>query len=355
MVFYITNMASSIRLLDRLFTSHRWMAHLLFWVLTLFVYTLFFGRQNNNYLQTSFFVGLLMPVTIGTTYFLNYFLLPRYLMNEKYGRFVLYFVYTLVISVFLESVVVILTFLLIARWQIRNMSPASIDFFFLFTALIMVVFLGVAIKLLLHWRESKEHNQQLMREKVESELRFLKAQLKPHFLFNTLNNLYYLTVEKSPKAPEAVLQLSEMLDYVMHAASRDFVPIENEWKQVQNYIALESMRYENRLTITTNLSGAVAGRRIAPMILITLVENAFKHGVMKVTGKSWIDVSVMVAPRRLDIHVRNSRRESLNGNGIGLVNLRSQLDLTYGRDYQLLFDSHQPEEFAVELTISESA
>jgi len=96
-------------------------------VVVLALYVIFFGRQNSNYLQTFFFVGLLMPVTIGTTYFLNYFLVPRYLMRERYAFFLLYFAYTLIGSIFLEMNIAVLTFLLLAELQIRNMSPASID------------------------------------------------------------------------------------------------------------------------------------------------------------------------------------------------------------------------------------
>lgn len=183
-------------LLDYLFSRQRWVIHILFWLLILVFYVVFFGRENSNYLQTFFFVGLLMPVTIGTTYFLNYYLVPRYLMKERYGFFILYFIYTMLGSLFMEMMIAMLTFIVMAEVRIKEMSPASIDIFFLLTSLLMVVFFGVAIKMLLHWRESKEEYQKLMRDKVEAELRFLKIQLNPHFLFNTLNNLYYLTTEK---------------------------------------------------------------------------------------------------------------------------------------------------------------
>jgi len=338
--------------MDYLFSRQRWVIHAFFWLLILAFYATFFGRENSNYIQTFFFVGLLMPVTIGTTYFLNYYLVPRYLMKERYGFFVLYFSYTMLGSLFLEMMIAMLTFIVMAEMRIKEMSPASIDIFFLLTALLMVVFFGVAIKMLLHWRQSKEDYQKLSHDKVEAELKFLKVQLNPHFLFNTLNNLYYLATEKSDKAPQAILQLSEMLDYVMHSSKATFVPLERELKQVENYIALELLRYEDRVRVTTDFTGHLANHRIAPMILITLIENAFKHGVMPTTGKSWIRLSVEAQERGLSISIGNSLSHVKQGNRIGLENLRSQLDLLYGQDYSM--DIHSDDStFLVNLIVKQ--
>ena len=339
------------KFIDHLFTRRRWAVHVMFWVLILLLYVVFFGRKNSNYIQTFFFVGLLMPVTVGATYFLNYYLVPRFLMKERYAFFLLYFIYTLIGAIFLEMVVAMLTFIVMAEIQIRNMSPASFDIFFLLVSLLMVVFLGVSIKLLLHWRQSKEDYHKLMRDKTDTELKFLKAQLNPHFLFNTLNNLYYLALEKSDKAPKAILQLSDMLDYVMRTSKSVRVPLEDELKQVENYIGLELLRYEDRVSVETVISGKVQDCTIGPMILITLIENAFKHGIMKMAGMSWIKLSVDSSSERMIISVRNSWKAKASGNGIGLENLRRQLNLLYGDEFQLFIESNRPEEFSVNLTI----
>ncbi len=337
---------------DHLFTHQRWVIHVLFWLFILTIYVIFFGRINSNYLQTFFFVGLLMPVTIGSTYFLNYYLVPRYLMKERFGFFLLYFFYTILASVFLEMLISLLTFLVMAGVDMKNMSPSSIDIFFLMTSLLMVVFLGMVIKMVLHWRKSKEDYQHLMKEKVEAELRFLKTQLNPHFLFNTLNNLYFLTTEKSDKAPEAILSLSDILDYVLHSSKSILVPLEEEWKQVKNYIALELLRYEDRVQITTQFDNQEAKYTIGPMILITLIENAFKHGVMPVAGKSWIVLKVELLDDKINISISNSWTNTVSGNGIGLQNLRSQLDLLYRERYSLVIDSCRANEFHVNLVLN---
>jgi len=336
--------------MDYLFTRQRWVIHVFFWLIVLAFYVIFFGRKNSNYLQTFLFVGILMPVTIITTYFLNYYLVPVYLMKERFGYFALYFIYTLIGSLFMEMMIVVLTFLVIAKVNIRDMSPASIDLFFLLASLLLVVFFAMGIKMLLHWRQSNVNYQKLMRDKVEAELKFLKVQINPHFLFNTLNNLYYLSTEKSERAPQAILQLSEILDYVLHQGKSLLVPLDQELKQVDNYIALELLRYEDRVQIDKKIEGNIADHQIGPMILITLIENAFKHGVMKSAGKSWIRIKIIGKPEMIAIGISNSWRGDPSGNGIGLENLKSQLNLLYPGSHSLEVISRS-DEFSVNLVL----
>ncbi len=338
-------------LLDEFFLRRRWIAHVCFWTIILVFYVLFFGRKSNNYPLTLFFVGLLMPVTIGTTYFVNYVLIPRYLMNGRYASFGLFFTYTLLGSLFLEAIIAMITFIVVAKVSIKDMSPASIDIVFLLTSLLMVIFLASGIKMLLHWKKSKEDYQKLMREKVETELKFLKSQLNPHFLFNTLNNLYYLASVKSDKAPQAILSLSKVLDYVLKDGRSTFVSLERELKHLENYIALEMLRYEDRVDLETEISGPVEKHSIGPMILITLMENSFKHGVMPVAGKSWIKMMVKCDETKVQITISNSRKSSSNGHGIGLTNLSNQLDHLYGDKYQLALRTDQPDQFEISLTL----
>lgn len=336
---------------DSLITRQRWFIHVFFWLIILAFYVVFFGRKNENYAHTFFFVGLLMPVTIGTTYFVNYILIPRYLMQERYEFFGLYFIYTLLGSLFLETVIALITFIVVAEFRIKSMSPASIDIVFLLTSLLMVIFFASGVKMLLHWRKSKEDYEKLMREKVETELKFLKTQLNPHFLFNTLNNLYYLSTVKSDKAPQAILALSEVLDYVLKEGKSTFVSLDRELKHVRNYVALESLRYEDRVDLTIDVTGPTEKHTIGPMILITLMENAFKHGVMPTAGKSWIKMSVLCEETNVLIKIHNGRKNKTNGHGIGLENLRSQLKHLYAEKFQLTIHSDYPDEFGITLTL----
>lgn len=329
---------------ETIFTRKRWLLHAIFWLAVLIFYALLFGRQNSNYLQTFFFIGLLMPMTIGTSYFLGYYLVPKFLLKERYGYFLLYFAYTIVGSLMLEMMVVFATFILIAKLQIKKMSPASFDLFFLLTALLMVVFLSVAIKLLMHWRKSRADYDKVMREKMEAELKFLKTQLNPHFLFNTLNNLYFLASEKSDQAPKAILSLSEILDYVLHASKQVFVPLEQEWKQVGNYIDLEMLRYQDRVEVEKIIKGNPRDKVICPMLLLTLLENAFKHGVMPATEKSWIRLSVEALDDIIAVSISNSIvAKPVHAKGIGLENLKTQLRHLYDDRFSLNIQSTEKE------------
>jgi len=337
--------------LDALFLRRRWILHVCFWIVVLAFYVLFFGRKSDNYPLTMFFVGLLMPVTIATAYFVNYILIPRYLMNGRYASFGLYFTYTLLGSLFLEAVIAMVTFIVVAKVNIKDMSPASIDIVFLLTSLLMVIFLASGIKMLLHWKKSKEDYQKLMREKIETELKFLKSQLNPHFLFNTLNNLYYLASVKSDKAPQAILSLSKVLDYVLKEGRSSFVSLERELRHLENYVALELLRYEDRVDVKIEVAGPVESHTIGPMILITLMENAFKHGVMHIAGKSWINMAVNCDEKKVIINISNGRKTSPNGHGIGLNNLSNQLEHLYGNKFRLEIKDQDANTFGISLTL----
>jgi sensor histidine kinase YesM len=337
--------------LNSFFTKQRWVVHVFFWLMILAFYVIFFGRKNENYSMTFFFVGLLMPITIATTYFVNYVLIPRYLMKERYVIFGLYFIYTLLGSLFLETVITLITFIVVAEVTIKKMSPASFDLVFMLTSLLMVIFFASGIKMLLRWKKSTEDYQTLMREKVETELKFLKTQLNPHFLFNTLNNLYYLATIKSDKAPQAILALSDVLDYVLKEGRSTFVLLDSELKHLHNYVALELLRYEDRVNVNISVTGNTREPVIGPMILITLMENAFKHGVMPTAGKSWITMSICCEPGYVHIEIRNSCKEKINGHGIGLENLKSQLNHLYNERHQLDIINGDEREFGIILMI----
>jgi LytS/YehU family sensor histidine kinase len=249
--------------------------------------------------------------------------------------------------------VVVLTFIVIAGFDMKGMSPGSINIPFLMAALLMVLFLAVAIKMLSYWRKSREDYQILMREKVETELKFLKTQLNPHFLFNTLNNLYYLSSEKSDKAPKAILALSELLDYVINETKVEFVGLDKELKLLENYIELEKLRYEDRLKLKFEVVGEASSVVIAPMLLLSLVENAFKHGAATSMGQHWIVVRINCQGQSIKVEVSNSREgsSSKERTGIGLTNFQHQLKLLYpGRHTLKIIE--MPDSFAVNLELS---
>jgi two-component system LytT family sensor kinase len=200
-----------------------------------------------------------------------------------------------------------------------------------------VFFFGI-IKYTYDYRKLKADAQKLRIEKQEAELNYLKSQTNPHFLFNTLNNIYALAREKSDLAPESILRLSKILRYMLYETAGAYIAIEQELKIISDYIALERLRYDESLRINFNYDIEDPRQAVPPLLLIPLVENAFKHGVSETRGHPFVDIHLSVKGRQLTFFVKNST-EGVQPEGgvkenIGLSNLRRQLELLY-TDYKL--------------------
>jgi LytS/YehU family sensor histidine kinase len=178
---------------------------------------------------------------------------------------------------------------------------------------------------------------------LQAELDFLKAQVHPHFLFNTLNNLYALTLERSPKAPETVLGLSDILRYMLYECNAEKVALKRDLQVLNNYIALEKIRFENRLDLNVSINGEIGNQLIAPLLLLPLVENAFKHGAGEVVEDPWITVDINLANNRLTMKVANlkpaeaSKPNVMQEGMIGLSNVRKRLEILYPAHHHLRF------------------
>ena len=207
-----------------------------------------------------------------------------------------------------------------------------------------------AVKLSKDWIQ----NQQLMKEKekqyLETELNFLKAQIQPHFFFNTLNNLYSLTLKKSDQAPEIVLKLSALMSYMLYESNTPKVSLSKEITYLQNYLDLEKLRFGQRLVVTFEMEGQIEEVNIPPMILILFLENSFKHGVKNNLNKIRIEISLKVEEGFLFFRVKNPVAEntSTGNTGIGLKNAKRRLELLYGNNYRLDLSEKQ-NEFIVSL------
>jgi two-component system LytT family sensor kinase len=189
------------------------------------------------------------------------------------------------------------------------------------------------IKLLLHIIKLKDRNNRLQLEKKNAELNYLKSQTNPHFLFNTLNNLYSLAEERSPHTAGAILRLSAILRFMLYESDAAFIAIGREMKIIREYIELERMRYDDSLNITIEEEVDESGQLVPPLLLIPLVENAFKHGVSETIHQPFIRIKLQVRNGVLFFVVENSKsRKNLPGQvkeNIGLSNLRRQLDLLF--------------------------
>jgi len=198
----------------------------------------------------------------------------------------------------------------------------------------MMVWIALGIKLFKLWYERRQ-------AALQAELKALKAQVHPHFLFNTLNNLYALTLNNSPKAPGVVVGLSDMLRYMLYECNADKVSLEKEVLMLQHYIGLEKIRYEDRLDVNFTIKGKLDDKLVAPLMLLPLVENAFKHGTSEQVGESWININLEVIGNRLKFKISNSKPDAINGDddkhrgNIGLQNIKTRLELIYPASHQL--------------------
>jgi two-component system LytT family sensor kinase len=200
-----------------------------------------------------------------------------------------------------------------------------------------IFFFGI-IRYTYDYRKLKEAAQRLRIEKQEAELNYLKSQTNPHFLFNTLNNIYSLARDKSDLAPESILRLSKILRFMLYETSGAYIAIEQELKIISDYIALEQLRYDDSLRINFNHDIEDMKQALPPLLLMPLVENAFKHGVSETRDQPFINIHLSVNHRQLVFIVKNSAEafpeQRFVKENIGLSNLRRQLELLY-TGYQL--------------------
>jgi len=205
-------------------------------------------------------------------------------------------------------------------------------------------FFGI-IKHIYDYQRLKTSAQQLQIEKQEAELNYLRSQTNPHFLFNTLNNIYALARDKSTLAPESILRLSKILRFMLYETSGEYIAIEQELKIMDDYIALEKLRYDESLRVNFNHNVEDMKQGLPPLLMIPLVENAFKHGVSETRSQPFVDIHLSVNKRQLVFVVKNSSgavvAERVKEN-IGLTNLRRQLELLY-TDYSLSVQQGQSE------------
>ncbi|MFD2245890.1 sensor histidine kinase [Pontibacter ruber] len=341
-------------------TKNRLLLHVLFWA----VYVCFFGLLYGSYIDdyyNAFMVEFIeLPFKMTLVYFNMYFLMPQYLLQKRYMEFAVY------LSLMMLAIGTLMQFVLLPVLIHPLICPTTCteDNLTLYRFVKNIVNLGYLVSisavvyLLKNWYRHQQAAQNLAQDKLEAELKFLKGQIHPHFLFNTLNSLYSLSLKKSDKAPEVVLKLSGLMDYMLYDAAAAKVPLEKELSYIQNYIALERIRYGNRVDISYTESGSMAGRQIAPMMLLPFVENAFKHGVSTETENAWIRIDVKVQQDMLVVLVENckchDKASSSNrdmASGIGLKNVRRRLELLYEGRYTLEVED-EPDSYGVRLELN---
>jgi len=195
----------------------------------------------------------------------------------------------------------------------------------------------MGIKFFKYWDFKQKDWLNAQQEKVTAELQLLKAQVHPHFLFNTLNNIYSFSLESSPKTPGLILKLSNLLSYMLYDCRAAEVRLEKELDIMKNYIELERERYGDKIDISWNADGEIQDIFIAPLLMIPFIENAFKHGTSEQIEKSWLTVDISVRENKLKAKIANSKNEfaPLRKNGIGIENVKKRLEFIYPGHHEL--------------------
>jgi len=348
--------------LEHTLRRHRIIKHAFFWLIYIFLNSMMYGQYNGDYLLQLKLQLYYLPAILGATYLTLYILIPRYLVNKNYTLFSIWCIITALFFSLIQRINICL--IVVPVYFPENLDQykiLSIDIFFRILMEFPVVIFAALIKMLSYWYQNQQHNQQLIKEKLEAELKFLKAQVHPHFLFNTLNNLYALTLKKSNLAPEMVLKLSELLNYMLYESNVRTISLKKEIDLLYNFIELEKIRYGELLDIHIDVSGNTDDKQIAPLLLLPFVENSFKHGVSKKLSNKWIRINLIADDSSLIVKVKNSKEQNDNSEssdyseGIGLKNVRRRLDLLYPQKYHLdIFNNGNEFKVILKLEISNS-
>jgi len=294
-----------------------------------------------------FFANYLVAIIV-----INYWLLPRFFYQKKYALFTVGVVATLTMVILLEELVLEKIFFPRSR---GNSFPGVIHTLGEIAPTI-IVFVGIKMGWDIHVKQ-KEMDK-LKNLMSESELKFLKTQINPHFLFNNLNNLYAYALENSPQTPKIILQLSSLLRYMLYEGAKPQVPLVKEIKYLQDFVALQELQIDDRGTVSFEVKGTMDNQIIAPLILVVFIENCFKHSTSSQAEGIHINIAIEIVADKLYLYCSNTYSlEQNNDNiakGIGLKNVQARLQLLYPQRHSLVIrDQNNLYEVNLELDLED--
>jgi sensor histidine kinase YesM len=335
--------------------------HCIYWISFLLLYIS--GKsEDTGYYSFIFIYSFKILAQAIAAYGLIYWIIPNLLNKKKHILFILFSISWLY---FVFAFLMVLKYYYLEPkfpgffddWFGHKMSiPERLTSFKLIFREFSFITYPIIIMGFISFNRKQQRLLKLEEEKKSMELKVLKNQLNPHFLFNTLNNLYALTLKKDDKAPEIIAKLSEILDFVLYRCNDDFVCIKKEINLLENYISLEKLRYsEDRLGISFT-KDIHEDSKISPLILLTFLENAFKHGVINETEKAIIRMNLETKKQQINFSIENTKPQNETArrsdkSQIGLENVRKQLDLLYPKRHLLEITENQ-KNFFVKLTLT---
>jgi sensor histidine kinase YesM len=334
------------------FFTNRLVYHTTFWLVLLVLLMLIEDtRQGVLFALSNEIINIFFYAAI--VYFNLFYLIPNYLSKS---RFLLYCVLLLLASIMLTPLKMIVFYFKFSGYpDMQNQLIINQYAYFLVT--FFMAGASTVVKIITDWLRTVREKQELETRTMQTELRFLKSQINPHFLFNTLNSLYALTLKKSDKAPEIVIKLSEMMRYMLYECNEKQVSLSNEVHYIRNYLDLERLRQSGQVEINFEVEGYISDQRIAPLLFIPFIENSFKHGLNNQIAQGFVHIHLKVSGQHIDFFIENSKSEALpvqehrRSGGIGLVNVRRRLDILYPNQYELKTDD-TPRTYAVRLKLN---
>ncbi len=340
--------------------EHFWLRHGLFWLVRtllmtwLFLYSLHTTTDGGRALRDAL---ILLPPHMLATYALLYGVLPLLWRNGSRGRFLL-----LLAGWFGLGLALTFAHRYFIFVPSHHGAPSPFtDYHIVFATgahmpLLLTAGVAACLRVYRQWRQKERDNAQLTQENYRAELQLLRAQIHPHFLFNTLNNLYALTLKQSDQAPAVVERLAGLLQFVVEQGNAPLVALADEVALLRNYLALEQLRYGERLTLEFRAENIPAAGRIAPLLLLPLVENAFKHGSAEQPGRAHIRIALAVAGNTFTCVIANTKNAgpapapAPGPAGIGLRNVRQRLHLLYPERHRFEVDARD-DTFTVRLAL----
>jgi sensor histidine kinase YesM len=349
--------------------QYRLKRHFLFWVMwwlfQSFLYSFSAGLLNVGYFERlpvstieSFFY---LAPHIFLSYSLMYFVVPRFVLKARYVKAVLAAMSMIFLTAAISSVISIylLSYLRTTLLGKIYVPPHHVNEVYFFLGLLAglrgaltVGGIAAAIKLMKYWYVKEQRNLQLQKENISSQLQLLKAQVHPHFLFNTLNNIYSSAQVTSPAAANMIVSLSQLLRYMLYEGNQPTVLLSRELKMLAEYMQLEKSRYGNGLDLNVKMPVEETGLSLAPLLLLPFVENCFKHGTSQVLEQPWISLHIAVEEDWLKMKLVNGKTEesTKTSSGIGLSNVQKRLQLLYPNRHELLV-TNEEEVFIVNLKL----
>lgn len=314
--------------------------HICVWlaVLLLFIYV----SSRNGAVKDAIVIFLYFGLVNIAIFYINYlYILPNYLNSRRYLGCTLSIILLVLFSACVKYAIASI-FSEIILVQGRNQDYYVSFWEYLFVATItgtFFVFISTAYKFTVDWFLNEKIRKTLENEKLSTELAFLRSQINPHFLFNSLNNIYSLAYQQSEKTPEAILKLSEIMRYMLEDSNEPTVPLNREIRYLKNYIELQTLRFKNGAFVQFHIKAKEEGIQIIPLILIAFVENAFKHGIVSDADHPVkIDLQVQHDLVIFEVWNLKSAQNKDTTGGIGLSNVKRRLELLYAGRYELLID-----------------